>query len=32
VKEGEIDILKDGLFLVLLGDVDEREYVLAGHS
>jgi hypothetical protein len=32
VKEGEIDILKDGLLLVLLGNVDEREYVFAGHS
>jgi len=31
VKEGEIDILKDGLLLVLFGNVDEREYVFAGH-
>ncbi|OQA30403.1 MAG: hypothetical protein BWY57_02862 [Betaproteobacteria bacterium ADurb.Bin341] len=32
VEKREIDVLEDGLFLVLLGDVDERECVFAGHS
>jgi len=32
VKKREVDVLEDGLLLVLLGDVDERECVFAGHD